>query len=257
VGLADTSYTIKVSKVNPVKGYVPRLNPAARKAILDEVDKMEQADFIEPSISPYALPIVCVQKKDKTLRVCIDFRQVNKDIVFDAYPLHRIDDQLESMAGSQVFSTLDLTKGYHQMKLDPNSRQFTAFTTPRGLFQWKVLPMGMKTSGAVFQRLMDGVLGDLQPKCAVVYIDDVTIFSPSMEQHLVDMDEVFRRLDGANLKVNVNKCSFAKSKVLVLGHIVNARGIQPNPEKVTAITKLNRPTDVSGVKGFLGAVNFY
>ena len=94
--------------------------------------------------------------------------------------MHRVEDQLEAMSGSSVFTTLDLTKGYHQMRLTEESKEITAFSSPKGLFQWKVLPMGMKTSGAVFQRLMDQMLGDLQPRCAVVYIDDITIFSPSL-----------------------------------------------------------------------------
>ena len=136
--------------------------------------------ILEPSISPYSALTVCVKKPDGTLRVTIDFRMVNKKVINNAYPMHRVEDQLEAMSRSLVFSTLDLTKGYHQMKLAEGSREITAFTTPRGLFQWKVLPMRMKTSGAVFQRLMDAMLGELQPRCAVVYIDDINIFSPSL-----------------------------------------------------------------------------
>ena len=120
---------------------------------------------------------------------------VNKNIINNAYPMHRIDDQLDAMSGCSVFTTLDLTKGYHQMKLDEESKEITAFTSPKGLYQWKVLPMGMKTSGAVFQRLMDNMLGDLQPRCAVVYIDDITIFSRNMKDHLRDVGEVFSRLE--------------------------------------------------------------
>ena len=104
------------------------------------------------------------------------------------------------MRGSTWFTTLDLTKGYHQMNLDNGSREFTAFTTPMGLYQWKVLPLGMKTSGAVFQQLMDSVLGDLQPKIAVVYINDITIFSSTLEQHYEDVNCVLERLDIANSK---------------------------------------------------------
>ena len=112
---------------------------------------------------------------------------IHKNVIDNAYPLHWIDDQINSMCGSAWFTTLDLTKGYHQMNLDTGSREYTAFTTPMGLYQWKVLPMGMKTSGAVFQQLMDSVLGDLQPKIAVVYINDITIFSPTLEQHYEDV----------------------------------------------------------------------
>ena len=105
---------------------------------------------------------------------------INKNIIANAYPLHRIDDQLDSMRSIAWFTTLDLTKGYCHMNLDTSSCEYTNFTTLLGLYQWKVLPMGMKTSGAVFQRLMDSVLGAFQPKIAVVYIDDITIFSPTL-----------------------------------------------------------------------------
>ena len=139
--------------------------------------------------------------------------------------MHRVEDQLEAMSGSSVFTTLDLTKGYHQMRLAEESKEITAFSSPKGLFQWKVLPMGMKTSGAVFQRLMDQMLGDLQPRCAVVYIDDIAIFSPSLDQHLVDLGKVFERLTSVNLKINLDKCNFVKSEVKVLGHLVSKQGI--------------------------------
>ena len=152
---------------------------------------------------------------------------INKNVIANAYPLHRIDDQIDSMRGSAWFTTLDLTKGHHQMNLDTGSREYTAFTTPMGLYQRKFLPMGMKTSGAVFQQLMDSVLGNLRPKIAVVYINDITISSPTLEQHYEDVNCVLEGLDVANLKFNVNKCSFAKEEVVVLGFEVSKHRITP------------------------------
>ena len=142
------------------------------------------------------------------------------------------------------------------MNLDISSREYTAFTTPMGLYQWKVLPMGMKTSGAVFQRLMDSVLGDLQPKIAVVCIDDITIFSPTLEQHYEDVNHVLERLDVANLKVNVNKCAFAREEVVVLGFKVSKDGINPNPAKVQGINDLKPPKNISGLNKFLECSTF-
>ena len=181
---------------------------------------------------------------------------INKNGINNVYPLHRIDGQSDSMRSSAWSTTLDLTKGYHQMNLDVSSCEYTAFTTLMGLYQWKVLPMGMKTSGAVFQRLMDSVLGELQPKIAIVYIDDITIFSPMLEQHYGDVDCVLERLDVANLKVNVNKCAFAREEVVVLGFKVSKDGINPNPAKVQGINDLKPPKNVSGVKQILGMFNF-
>ena len=145
---------------------------------------------------------MCIKKPDGSLRVTIDFRMVNKNVINDVYPMYWVKDQLEAMNGALVFSTLNLTKGYYQMKLANESKEITAFTSPKGLFQLKVLPMGMKTSGAVFQRLMDWMLGNLKTRCAVVYIDDITIFSPLLKQHLQDLREVFERLQNTNLKLN-------------------------------------------------------
>ena len=116
---------------------------------------------------------------------------------------------------------------------------------------------GMKTLGAVFQKLVDLIVGELQPRCVVVYIDDITIFSNSINKHLHDVDKLLAKLDGANLKVNLNKCSFCKKEVLVLGHIVSKEGISPNPKKVEAILESRRPASVTEVKSFLGVVNFY
>ena len=218
---------------------------------------MKKANLIEESISPYASPVVCVPKADGSLRVCINFRMVNRDIINDAYPMHRMEEQLEAMAGSTVFTTLDLTKGYHQLILHPDSKHITAFATPDGLYQWKVLPQGMKTAGAVFQRVMDHIMGDLQPRCVSVYIDDITVYSPTMEQHLLDLDAVFRRLEEANLKVSISKTKLAQPEVLVLGHIVSAQGIRPNPDRVKGLGEIKRPSTPKEVRQFVGAVNFY
>ena len=121
---------------------------------------------------------------------------VNKNVVNDTYPMHQVEDQLEAMSGALVFTTVDLAKGYHQMQLAEEFQEIAAFLSPKGLFQWKVLPTGMKTLVAVFQQLMDTMLGDLQPKCAVVYSDNITIFSPSIGQHIIDLGEVFFLLGG-------------------------------------------------------------
>ena len=169
------------------------------------------------------------RSRTSSLHVIIDFCMVNKNVVNDAYPMHRVEDQLEAMSGCSVFTTLDLTKGYHQMKLAESSKEITAFSSPKGLFQWKVLPMSMKTSGAVFQRLMDNMLGNLQPRCVVVYIDDITIFSLSRGQHLIDLGKVFNWLLEVNLKIYLEKCSFMKSEVKVLGHLVLKQDIRPDP----------------------------
>ena len=117
--------------------------------------------------------------------------------------------------------------------------------------------MGMKTSGAVFQRLINELLGELQPRCMRVYIDDITIYSRTYEQHLVDLDQVLNKLYGANLKINMEKCLFLKAEVIMLGHLVNSAEIRPNPKKIKNIQQIPASMDVTKVKGFLGVINFY
>ena len=143
------------------------------------------------------------------------------------------------------------------MKLAEASKEITAFTSPQGLYQWKVLVMGMKTSGAVFQRLMDWILGNLQPRCAVVYIDEITIFSSTMKQHLVDLEDFFIRIHEANLRLNFDKCRFALPEVKILGHMVYKKGIQPDLKKTEAVWNLPAPRNVMGVKSFMGVIAYF
>ena len=141
------------------KSYTPCCSPAVVEAIESESDKLEKADIIKPSNSLYSAPTVCVENPGGTLCVTIDLRMVNKNVINDAYPMHKVEDQLDAMSGSSVFTTLNLTKVYNQMCLAEESREISAFLSPKGYFQCRVLPMGMKTSGAIFQRLMDQMLG--------------------------------------------------------------------------------------------------
>ena len=133
MNITREEYVICLHNNTPVKSYTPRNSPAVKQAIETELEKLERADFIELSISPYSAPTVCIRKPDGSLRVTIDFRMVNKNVINDAYPMHRVKDQLEAMSGALVFSTLDLTKRYHQMKLADESNEITAFTSPKGL----------------------------------------------------------------------------------------------------------------------------
>lgn len=218
---------------------------------------MQRADLIKSSDSPYLAPIMVVPNQDGALKLCIDFCRVNLDIVNNAYPMHQIENQLNTMGGAKVFMTPDLTKSYHQLLLHLNCKPVTAFLTPGGIFQWKVLLLGMKTAGAVFQRVMDQILHGMQPRCVAVYKNYITVYSPTLEQHQRDLEYVFRQLEAASLRVSVSKTRLTQDLVLVLGYHVSANGIKPNPKKVTAILQLLEPTSVSEIKCFMGMVNFY
>lgn len=144
-------------------------------AIREELNQMKRANLIKKSTSMYASPVVCVPKTDWSLQVCIEFWMNNQAIINDAYLMHQMEEQLEAMVGLTIFTTLNLTKWYHQLILYPGSKHITAFDTLDDLYQWKVLPQGMKMAGAVFQRVMDHIIRDLQPKCVSVYINDITV----------------------------------------------------------------------------------
>jgi len=180
--------------------------------INQEVDKMLAEGIIEPSRSAWSSPVVIVRKKGEGHRFCIDFRKLNAASEKDAYPLSHITATLDKLRGAKYLSTLDLKNGYWQILLSPESRSRTAFTVPgRGLYQFTVMPFGLHSTPATFQRLLDDVLGpDLEPR--VVYLDDI-IVCRTFEEHLELLEEVFRRLRAARLRINPDKCNFCRSSL--------------------------------------------
>lgn len=216
MGRTVPPYRVKLRIGVSFKGYVPRLTPEAIQVTKEEVVKMKRADLIEESDSPYSAPTVVVPKPDGVLRVCIDFRQVNMGIVNNAYLMYRIEDHMEAMTGSRVFTTLDLKKGYHQLMLHEESKTVIAFSTHEGLYQWKVLPLGMKKARAVFQRIMNKVMEGLENGCVAVYIEDITVYNPSIEQNTRDLEKVLQRQENASLRVSVSKTNLARDSILVL-----------------------------------------
>jgi len=184
-----------------------------------------------------------VKKKTGEWRMCVDYRQLNAHLVPDAYPVPRINHILVKLRQARYISTLDLKHGYWQIPMAKDSRQFTAFIVPgRGLYQWKVMPFGLHSASATFQRALNSVIGaDMEP-FAFAYLDDIIVIGATGEKHLANLGEVFRRLRRATLKVNPKKCAFFKRRLVYLGHVISAEEVQTDPEKVTAITNLKSPT---------------
>lgn len=229
-----------------------RLVPEFKK----EIELMLQLGIIETSTSEWCSPVVLVPKKDGSLRFCIDFRYLNAVSKFETYPMPRIDELLERVGRSTFITTLDLSKGYWQLALAPESRELTAFKTPYGMFQFRVMPFGLHGAPATFQRLMDQVLREV-PQFAAAYLDDVVIFSQTWEEHMAHLQRVLHLIKTAGLTINPNKCAFAREQVEYLGHVVGQGVVKPRVGKVDAIHSYPVPTTKKKVRAFMGLVGWY
>jgi hypothetical protein len=218
---------------------------------------MENQGFIEPSTSPYSSCVVLVKKKDGTPRFCLDFRDLNAITQPDAYQIPSVDSILRVFDQSIVFTTLDLQKGYWQVLLEEDSKQYTAFQTPLGLFQWVVMPMGLKNASMTFQRVMNDTLRGLVGKFVQVYLDDIVVYSTSLQEHAHHLDQVLQRLKTAGFTLQVGKCRFAMDTVDCLGHVIGHGSINPQPEKLLHIKQFPQPMKKKDVRKFLGTTNWY
>ena len=241
----------------PVNSPPFRYAPARRQTIEEKLKEMTQQTIIGPSNSPWASPVVLAPKKDGTLRFCVDYRKLNAMTVRDAYPIPRIDDTLDSLQEAKFVSTLDLRSGYWQVEMDKTSREKTAFVTHKGLFEFNVMPYGLTNAPATFQRLMDIVLAGLKWQCCLVYIDDVVIYSPTFEQHLIDLKKVFQALRAANLTLKASKCHFCRREMRYLGHIITQQGIKPDPNLIKSVIDFPQPRKIKDVQSFLGLTGYY
>ncbi|UYV64930.1 K02A2.6-like [Cordylochernes scorpioides] len=252
-----TQHRIDTGGATPVK-QLPRRLPMTRR---DEVDKlieeMAEQDVIEPSSSPWASPVVLVKKKDGSTRFCVDYRRLNDLTKKDSYPLPRIDATLDTLSGSQWFSTLDLKSGYWQVSIHPEDREKTAFTTGNGLWQFKVMPFGLCNAPATFERLMETVLQGIPLETCLVYLDDIIVMGKSFEEHLINLERVLQKIRGARLKLNPRKCKLFKEKVRYLGHLISRQGIQTDPDRTETVRQWPVPRDVHQLRSFLGLCSYY
>ena len=229
-----------------------RLSAPERAEVEAKVRELLEKGFIEPSISPFGAPVMFARKKDGSLRMVIDYRALNKITVKNRFPLPRIDDLIDRLTGAAVFSTADLSSGFWQIRIKDEDVPKTAFRTPQGLYQWRVLPMGLANSPSTFQMTMQRVLGQYMNKCVLVYLDDMLIYSSSPEQHLTDVRNVLSALREARLYLNSKKCNWMQEEVEFLGHIVTKGGVKVDPRKVSAVAEWPAPTNVHHLRSFLG-----
>ena len=241
----------------PIKIPPRRLPVAQREIVENEIQKMLDNNIIEPSESPWSAPLLLVEKKDKTWRFCVDYRQLNKVTKKDAYPLPRIDESLDALTGASWFCTLDLVSGYWQCEMEKEDKAKTAFSTHMGLFQFQVLPFGISNAPSCYERLMELVLRGLRWEKCLCYLDDIIVFGSSFEQTVENLKTVFDRLESANLTLKSSKCDLFQQKVSFLGHIVSNQGIQCDPEKINSIASWPDPKNATEVRSFLGLAGYY
>ena len=256
LGHTDTvKMKIDTGNQSPIK-LRPYRTPIHNREVIDKVvDEMLDANFIRRSKSPWSFPVVIVDKKDGSKRFCVDFRKLNQMTKPNSYPLPLIDDILALLGKAKFFTSLDLKSGYWQVLMDEADKEKTAFACHRGLFEFNVMPFGLSYAPAIFQELMAIVLQGLP--FATAYLDDILIFSETLEDHLSHLETVFDRLRQHGLKLKLKKCSFLQLETHYLGFIINVKGISPDPAKVEAIQSLPTPTCVREVRSFIGMCSYY
>ena len=250
------AHDIKVTSDDPIRSRPYPLPHPLRDTVHDEVKYILEMQVIEPSESLYASPIVLVKKKDGTNRFCIDFRKLNRITIFDAEPMPNPDDIFACLASDVVFTKLDLTKGYWQIPLKDDIKEKTAFVTPDGLYQFRVMPFGLVNAPATFTRLMRQILRDLPD--VHTFIDDILVRSSSWTQHLIrTLKEVLRRLRQANLTAKPSKCMVGFTKIEFLGHVIGSGQLQPHPDKLDKIKNAPRPETKKELRSVLGLAGYY
>ncbi len=212
---------------------------------------MINRDLIRPSYSAWAAPIVVVKKKDVSVRLCCDYRRLNAVTARDSFPMPRIDETLDAMGGSRIFTTLDLVSGYHQVPVSERDKEKTAIATHKGLFEFNRMP------SATFQGLMTRILGDLLEGSCLVYVDDIVCHTTGVSAHLNELRRVFEVLRQAGLTLRADKCQFFRTSVTFLGHVISEEGIRTDPNKVRAVKDWPAPLSQSELRGFLGLSGYY
>ena len=234
-----------------------RASPPELEMMRGELDKLLASGAIQPSRSPYGAPVVFIKKKEGDLRMCVDYRALNKITIKNKYPIPRIDDMMDQIQGAKIFTKIDLRSGYNQVRIHPDDIEKTAFRTRYGHYKFRVMPFGLTNSPATFMTIMQHIFRHLLDKFIIIYIDDLLIYSNNREEHEDHLRQVFEILRQNKLYAKITKCDFFKESVEYLGHIISPEGIATDPAKVEAIQNWPTPTDLKDVQSFLGLCNYY
>jgi hypothetical protein len=222
-----------------------------------QIEELLEKGFIRPSSSPWGAPMLFVNKKDGSRRMCVDYRSLNEVTIKNKYPLPRIEDLFDQMKGAKIFSKIDLRSGYHQLKLRAEDVPKIAFTARYGLYEFLVMSFGLTNAPAYFMNLMNKVFMEYLDQFVVVFIDDILIYSPNEEKHEDHLRLVLQKLRGNQLYAKFSKCDFWLKEVAFLGHIVTDGGIKVDPGKISEILDWKQPKDASKIRSFLGLAGYY
>lgn len=250
-------HTIEIENVRPIVQR-PYRRTTEQENLIDELcEELHRNKIIRPSQSPWASPVVLQKKKDGSWRFCVDYRKLNEVTRKDKYPLPRVQEIFDALTGAKYFSKLDFKGGYHQVPIDERVRLKTAFVTRSNLWEYNVMPQGICNGPPTFQRIVNKVLGRLQWQFVLAYIDDIIIYSKTIEEHLNHVDQVLSLLYNANFRLNPNKCLFVQQQIQFLGHEIDEQGIRPCPEKTRAILNLPTPKTIKAATSFVKMAEYY
>ncbi|KAL0540408.1 hypothetical protein IC582_024645 [Cucumis melo] len=241
----------------PISRAPYRMAPAELKELKVQLQELLDKGFIRPSVSPWGAPVLFVKKKDGSMRLCIDYRELNKVTVKNRYPLPRIDDLFDQLQGATMFSKIDLRSGYHQLRIKDEDVPKTAFRSRYGHYEFIVMSFGLTNAPAVFMDLMNRVFREFLDTFVIVFIDDILIYSKTEAEHEEHLRMVLQTLRDNKLYAKFSKCEFWLKQVSFLGHVVSKDGVSVDPAKIEAVTGWTRPSTVSEIRSFLGLAGYY
>ena len=246
-----------VPGTSPISIAPYRMAPAENVELRKQLQELMEKGFIRPSTSPWGAPVLFVKKHDGSLRLCVDYRQLNRVTIKNKYPLPRIDELFDQLGGSRYFSKIDLRSGYHQLRVREEDVSKTAFRTRYGHYEFLVMPFGLTNAPAAFMDLMNRVFRPYLDRFIIVFIDDILIYSKTQEEHAEHLRIALQTLREHSLYAKKEKCDFWMTDVKFLGHVVSQEGISVDPSKVEAVLNWERPKNVSEIRSFLGLAGYY
>ena len=258
VGRTDkVKHNIKLHDETPFKHRARPIHPDDFEAVRRHLEELLEAGIIRESESSFSSPIVVVKKKNGDVRLCIDYRKLNTQTIKDAYALPNLEETFSALRGSKWFSVLDLKSGYYQIEVEERDKPKTAFVCPMGFWEFNRMPQGITNAPSTFQRLMEKCMGDINLTEVLVFLDDLIVFSDTLEEHETRLMHVLNRLSEYGLKLSVEKCKFFQTSVRYLGHIVSQNGVETDPQKIETIKTWPSPKTLKELRSFLGFSGYY